>query len=114
VAPPMRPAEGKPLPKDICFVIDTSGSMAGEKIEQAKQALKYCVASLRKEDRFNVICFASDTRPFRDALVPADKDNLDAAATLIDQIRSAGGTDINEALLKALNRVPRVKTDGRT
>lgn len=101
IAPPIR-SDGKSVPKDICFVLDTSGSMSGEKIEQAKRALKYCLQNLRADDRFNVIFFATDTRPFRDQIVPADRANVDAALEAVAQLRAAGGTDINEALRKAV------------
>jgi Ca-activated chloride channel family protein len=43
------------LPKDVAFVLDTSGSMAGAKLEQAKKALLFCVENLNAEDRFEIL-----------------------------------------------------------
>ena len=56
--------------KDIAFVIDTSGSMRGGKIEQAREALKFCIDSLNPKDRFNIYGFSTEVHPFRDNLVP--------------------------------------------
>ena len=63
-APGVDAAEGKPTEKDIAFVIDTSGSMAGNKLEQAKKAFQFCVANLNDGDRFEVLRFSTETEPF--------------------------------------------------
>jgi len=95
--------------KSILFVLDTSGSMQGEKIRQAKGALRYCVNSLKPQDHFGVITFATEPRAFRDHLVPAAKDNLAAAVEFIDQIEARGGTAINDAMLLALKTLKDAK-----
>ncbi|MBN2446077.1 MAG: VWA domain-containing protein [Phycisphaerae bacterium] len=95
------------LPKDIAFVIDTSGSMSGEKIEQVKQALKLCVNNLNPRDRFNLLTFSTEVRPFRDGLVAGDKDIREAALAYVDKIKAVGGTNINEALQAALAADPK-------
>ncbi len=102
IAPPIEVESGKIVPKDVCFVFDTSGSMAGEKIAQAKRAMTFCLSSLRPEDRFNIISFATETRPFRESLVPATQENIDAAKAEVQRVEAAGGTSINEALLAAI------------
>ncbi len=102
IAPPVIADSAKIVPKDVCFVFDTSGSMAGEKIAQARRAMKFCLSSLRPDDRFNVISFATEVRPFRETLVPANRENIDAALALVDKTEAAGGTAIHEALLSAL------------
>jgi Ca-activated chloride channel family protein len=102
IAPPIDVSAQKIIPKDVCFVFDTSGSMAGEKIAQAKRAMTFCLSSLRPEDRFNIISFATETRPFRETLVPATRENIDAAKTDVERVEAAGGTNINEALLAAI------------
>ena len=89
------------LKKDILFILDTSGSMSGEKIEQAKAALKYCLNHLNKQDRFTIISFSSGVRQFSEELVPVSK-NRERALRYVDEMDAAGGTNINEALLKAL------------
>ncbi|MBN2492736.1 MAG: VWA domain-containing protein [Planctomycetes bacterium] len=88
-------------PKDILLVLDTSGSMKGEKIQQAREAARFCLQSLDRRDRFNMICFSTDAREFRDALLPATPDNVKAALAFLDTQEALGGTNIHQALLKA-------------
>lgn len=94
------------LPKDIVFVLDTSGSMKGEKIEQAKEALKYCIESLNDDDRFNIITFATSVNPFKKGLVESEKDILNEAVEYVSALEARGGTDINSALTEALDMFP--------
>lgn len=98
----------KAQPKDICFVLDTSGSMAGDKLDQAKKALRFCLANLQEDDRFEVVRFSTEAEPFFNALVPATRANLDKAAEMIAAFKPIGGTAISEALSKALA----LRTDG--
>jgi len=82
--------------RDIVFVVDTSGSMAGEKIKQARNALKYLVTKLNDGDRFNIVPFSSFADPWQKGLVSAKErreDGIKFAETLIAQ----GGTDISGA-----------------
>lgn len=96
------------MPKNICFVLDTSGSMADDdKIAQAKRALKFCITNLGREDRFCLITFSTEVRPFRDDWSPTDGATLDAAKTFIDGLKAVGGTDINGALQRALSMNPK-------
>lgn len=94
--------EGKTIDKDIVFVLDSSGSMQGDKIKQAKDALRFCINSLGKGDMFNVINFATDVNPFKDTLVAANSDNNKNALDFIDKIEARGGTDINSSLTASL------------
>ncbi len=87
--------------KDVVFVFDTSGSMEGAKIEQARRALKTLLGSLGAKDRFGIVTFASASRLFRDDLVGASKTNLDAARAFADEIKALGGTNIADALQSA-------------
>ena len=104
ISPSAEIEEAKVLPKDICFVFDTSGSMADDnKIEQAKKALKYCVRSLGAQDTFNVVRFSTDADRLADACLPATKENIEKAVQFIDNFRAAGGTNINDALAAALS-----------
>jgi len=107
IAPRIELPAEQAQPKDLAFVIDTSGSMQGEKIEQVRRALKFCVNSLNPGDRFNIYAFSTDVRPFRDGLVKADADVKQAAAEFADRLQALGGTNINAALLRALQDDPR-------
>lgn len=88
--------------KDITFVLDCSGSMAGEKMEQAKKALKFCVENLNDGDRFNIIRFSTETDMLFETLETAKRAERQSARKYIDKLRAIGGTNIDEALEKAL------------
>jgi Ca-activated chloride channel homolog len=88
--------------KDVAFVLDTSGSMAGKKLEQAKKALQFCVENLNDGDRFELIRFSTEVEPLFDKLVAATKANRSKAEDFIKDLRPMGGTAIDDALRKAL------------
>ena len=81
--------------------------MRGGKIEQAREALKFCIDSLNPKDRFNIYGFSTEVHPFRDNLVPADADIKAAATEFANAMEALGGTNINQALLAALEADPR-------
>jgi Ca-activated chloride channel family protein len=87
--------------KDIVFVFDTSGSMRGEKIEQTKEAMKYCLKSLNPSDYFSIVSFSSEVKTFSDKMVPATDQNIDNALEFIEKKEARGGTDIHSAILEA-------------
>ena len=106
LAPGIAPDASRVVPKDIVFVVDTSGSMQeGGKIDQARRALAYCVSKLNPADRFNVISFSHAAKPWRDGLTPATPENLEAAAAHVRRLEAAGGTAIHEALTTALDQI---------
>ncbi len=94
------------VPKDVAFVLDTSGSMAGRKLAQAKKALQFCVESLNDNDRFELIRFSTEAEPLFDKLVKASEENRQRAADFIKGLKPIGGTAIEEALRKALELRP--------
>ncbi len=90
------------LPKDIVFVLDDSGSMSwDDKIIQAKDALKWILNKLSSQDRFNIVNFDSSVRCFSNNLENADETKVTEAIDYVDSIKANGGTNINDALLKA-------------
>jgi Ca-activated chloride channel family protein len=97
-----KPADSKPMPKEVVFVLDRTGSMSGKKIEQAKSALTYCLNSLKPADRFNVLVFNENTTWFKDGLVPGAKPNINAAVKMVEETDAEGGTNIDKALGVAL------------
>lgn len=108
ITPRIGGADEAVLPKNICFVLDTSGSMAeSDKISQARKALKFCITSLGPEDRFNVMAFSTEVRPFREGWSVADKPTITAARAFVDELQAIGGTDIDGALRQALALSPR-------
>ncbi len=101
VISPKRMRDRRAEPKDIVLVLDTSGSMKGEKIRQAKEAARYCLRGLDPRDRFNVIGFSTDARPFRPSVVAATPDNVAAGLAFVDRQEALGGTNIHRALITA-------------
>ncbi len=99
-------------PKDICFVMDTSGSMAGGKLEQARQALAFCLDNLNAGDRFELIRFATEAQPLFGELAPAEPAALRSAREFVAGFKPLGGTAIGDALDLAL-RLRRGGRDGR-
>ncbi|MBL8728202.1 MAG: VWA domain-containing protein [Planctomycetes bacterium] len=103
LSPPRSLAADKAPPRRcVQFVVDTSGSMAGEKIEQAKAAVRTFLRSLRPQDRFQVITFASAVQSFFEAPQLATGANLDAAVRRVESLTAMGGTNISGALQQAL------------
>jgi Ca-activated chloride channel family protein len=92
------------LPKDIVFVFDTSGSMSGEKIDKARNALKFGLESLGPNDRFNVIRFSGEEHLFDTGLIAASRDNIKRATTFVENFRAEGGTNIYDAMLAGLKQ----------
>jgi Ca-activated chloride channel family protein len=105
VAPKVELDEMQIVAKDVILVLDTSGSMEGEKLEQAKDALLFVLDNLNPEDRFNIVEFSTGVRTYAGRLEPARQAG-DAAGWVRD-ISANGGTDINRAMLEALDSADR-------
>lgn len=103
VQPPLTVPDDEVMPKDVILVIDQSGSMQGEKWEQAQDAARYVLENLNEEDRFNVVVFSTGYRLYAEDLQPVSA--AADAADWIDSLFAEGGTDINASLLAALDQV---------
>ncbi len=122
LAAPTLSKNTKSLPKDVVFIMDTSGSMSGAKIEQTRKALRYCIETLNPEDRFDIVRFSTEAEPLFGNLVTAGEPKKDQdeskrsdrgkALQFADNLKAAGGTAIQDALVKALDERP-AKDDGR-
>jgi Ca-activated chloride channel family protein len=100
--PPDKIASEDRTPKEIVFVLDTSGSMEGFPIEKAKEAMKLSLAGLYPDDTFNLITFAGDTSILFDGPVPATKANLERAQAFLESRQGSGGTEMMKAIKAAL------------
>ena len=89
----------KVIPKDLLLVVDRSGSMDGEKFQQAQQATRYILDNLNQGDRFNLITFSTGIQMYANGLKPASE--AAEARSWLDGLRAEGSTDINRALLEA-------------
>ena len=92
-----------PLNKDIIFVIDKSGSMDGLKLEQVKTAFSGIIKDLSEGDRFNVIFFDTDLKPFSKEILVADEVNKKKAVEGVTNVTADGSTNINAALTTSLD-----------
>ncbi|XP_054564131.1 inter-alpha-trypsin inhibitor heavy chain H4-like [Eptesicus fuscus] len=90
------------IPKNVIFVIDTSGSMMGKKIQQTREALIKILEDLRPEDHFNLISFSGEATQWKPSLVPASTQNVEEAKKYANSIKAQGGTNINDAMLMAV------------
>src|SRR5262245_43498960 len=112
VSPRAELSKEQQVPRDMVLVLDTSGSMRGKRMTQARGALKYCLANLGKEDRFACINFATTVNRYTDQLLPANDSEVAKAKKWVDGLEATGGTAINDALETALNY--RTGDEGRT
>lgn len=106
LSPRLEIAKDQYAARDMVMVLDTSGSMRGPKMDQAKRALKYCLNNLTSHDRFSIMNFSTTVSRYRDHLVNSDPDQIEQARHWVDQLSAAGGTAINDALAAALEMRP--------
>ena len=99
--PPGQPL-GTAAPRELILVIDTSGSMHGVSIEQAKSALAVAIGSLRPVDQFNVIAFNNQPQALFRTAVAADLANRERAQSWVSALEANGGTEMHAALQQAL------------
>jgi Ca-activated chloride channel homolog len=101
--PPTLQNDATPLmPRDLTFVIDTSGSMAGPSIEQAKASLAAALTRLTTQDRFNVIQFNNTVRSLFSAPQPVTTAAMRKAIRYVEGLSADGGTEMLPALRQAL------------
>ncbi len=101
-SPEVKPADSRPLPKTVIFVIDRSGSMAGKKIEQARKALKSVLNNLRDDDLFNIVAYDDRVESFKPELERYSSRVREEAERFVDNIREGGSTNIDSALKTSL------------
>jgi Ca-activated chloride channel family protein len=92
--------------RDLVAVLDVSGSMSGDKLDQARTALVQLLGTLRANDRFRVIAFGSGVRRYADGWTPASTENLRVAQDWVRHLDADGGTNIAGALTEALTEPP--------
>lgn len=99
--PPDQIASEDRTPKEIVFVLDTSGSMSGFPIEKAKEAMKLSLEGLYPDDTFNLVTFAGETSILFEKPMPATQANLERAQAFLDSRQGEGGTEMIKAVRAA-------------
>ncbi len=105
---PPSSGETTPVGRDLTLVVDVSGSMSGEKIDQAKSALRQALGALGARDRFRLISFSSGVHQFREGFTTAGATELAEARRFVDDLQANGGTNLEGAIDAALAE----RTDG--
>ncbi len=100
--PPRRVVPEQLVPRELIFVLDTSGSMSGFPIEKAKEVMSKAIDAMRPEDTFNLITFAGRTQILWDAPRPATPENIAEAQKLLSSLKGGGGTEMMKAINAAL------------
>jgi len=103
--PPVSPPDGSARPKQVLFVLDTSGSMSGQqKLEQARRALRTCLGKLTPQDTFNIVEFDDRFSVFATEPVAASADQVSLASGWIDALQADRGTKLLAPLAAALGQ----------
>jgi Ca-activated chloride channel family protein len=108
ITPPVKVDEDRVIPKDVVIVLDQSGSMYGDKWDQARDAVKFVLENLNARDRFNVIVFSTGYRVFANDLQPVSE--VDEAKEWVEGLEALGGTDIDGALKAAMRMSDRERS----
>lgn len=88
--------------REMIFIVDTSGSMSGLKMEQAKNAMRACLRGLNPQDDFNIIRFSSDFQPMWEKSQSVNQVNINQADQFVNNLRAVGGTEMYAPLMHAL------------
>ena len=103
VPPALEIDEAVPEPREFIFVLDRSGSMSGEPVAQARNALRACLRTLAPADRFRILLFDDRLEWYRAEALPVNQAEIDAADGFLSQVVGRGGTEIVAALEAALS-----------
>lgn len=99
--PPALPTPAQITPREMVFVLDTSGSMSGQPLDASKAFMLHALKHLRPEDTFRVIDFSNSPREFSSQPLPATSANLEAGLRHINALDAGGGTEIEPAIRQA-------------
>ena len=102
IQPPARVKQEQVVPRELVFVLDTSGSMSGFPMETSKAMMRRAIENLRPEDEFNIVTFAGNTSVLFSSPVANTEENRHKALRFIDTLQGAGGTEMMKAINTAL------------
>lgn len=110
IEPPETPVDDDITPREMVFVLDTSGSMTGLPIEASKTFMRQALQSLRSTDTFRIIHFANNASEFTSEPVPATAFNKTAGTRYVDGLRAGGGTEVMSGIEQAFAVKPQAGT----
>lgn len=102
VLPQQQVTDAQTVPRDLIFILDTSGSMRGEPLAKSKDAMQRLIQGMRPSDRFNIVRFAGDTSTLWSQPRPKTSQNLAAALAYVERQRGSGGTEMRSGIVEAL------------
>ena len=103
VVPPGARRITEAVPRELVFVVDTSGSMGGVSIEQARASVAQALRQLRPQDQFNIIEFDSNFSKLYQKSMPATRHYVQQGLEFVRQLDASGGTEMLPALRAALS-----------
>ncbi len=103
LAPALKDQETRIPAIDVALAMDTSGSMAGKKIDQARKALEFCINSLSEGSNFLLCNFSTEAEAYKNGLTALNADTREGALNHIKNLGAMGGTNISEALEMSIN-----------
>ena len=98
IVPPKPGSASQALPREMIYIVDTSGSMQGVSIEQARQSVLTALKGLSPQDRFNIIEFNSSPTALFSRSQDANSSNLNSARRFTEKLHATGGTEMRSAL----------------
>jgi Ca-activated chloride channel family protein len=102
VQPPELVPDEQALPRELVFVVDTSGSMTGVPLDTAKALMRRALAGLRPDDTFTVLNFSGDVAALSDTLLPADAHNIEQGLAYVNTMQGFGRTEMSAGIRAAL------------
>lgn len=102
VVPP-EPRAAKAIPRDLVVLLDTSGSMGGRPLEQAKRVVAQIMSSLSTDDTIELAEFSDATRRFAKSALPATEETKKKALAWLGALQASGGTEMESAVIEALS-----------
>ena len=106
IEPPKIPVESDVTPREIVFVLDTSGSMRGMPLNASKTFMRTALKNLRPTDHFRVLRFSNNTSQFAKSAMPATQSNISAGVRFVNGLSASGGTQMNNAINAAFDLPP--------
>jgi Ca-activated chloride channel family protein len=94
MVPPLDPQESEVMPREVTFVVDTSGSMSGVPIKMCKELVQRTLLSLRPDDRFNIVTFSGRSAHLSEQMLANTKENVARGLAFLERFRGDGGTEM--------------------